>query len=101
MIKELIEKRQRLHEENAEILAKASKEGRDVLTADEEQEWKCCMSEGRARKPTLPILASSDPRRIRVVMDAIVRRVTPPSSAVVPLRPVYGRRAPIHGDDES
>ncbi len=39
MIKELIEKRARLHEENAALLAKAQKEGRDVLTADEETEW--------------------------------------------------------------
>jgi HK97 family phage major capsid protein len=39
MIKELIEKRQRLHEENAAILAKAQKDGRDVLNADEETEW--------------------------------------------------------------
>ena len=100
MIKELIEKRQRLHEENA-ILQKAAKEGRDVLNADEEQEWKRCMSEVRAGKPTLPILASSDPRRIRVVMDAIARRVTPPSSAAGPLCSIRGCCAPIHGDDES
>src|SRR5580765_7511352 len=39
MIKELVEKRQRLHEDNAALLAKAAKDGRDVLTADEEQEW--------------------------------------------------------------
>jgi HK97 family phage major capsid protein len=39
MIKELNEKRHRLHEENAALLAKAAKDGRDVLTADEEQEW--------------------------------------------------------------
>jgi len=68
---------------------------------DEEQEWQGCISEGRAGKPTLPILASSDPRLIRVVMDAIARRVTPPSSAIIPLRPIRGRCAPIRGDDES
>jgi len=39
MLKELIEKRQRLHEENAAILQKAQKDGRDVLNGDEEQEW--------------------------------------------------------------
>jgi hypothetical protein len=39
MVKELIEKRQRLHEENAALLAKTVKEGRDVLTPDEESEW--------------------------------------------------------------
>lgn len=39
MIKELIEKRLRLHNENAAILQKAKADGRDVLTGDEEQEW--------------------------------------------------------------
>ena len=39
MIKELIEKRQRLHEENAALLSKAQKDGRDVLNSDEETEW--------------------------------------------------------------
>lgn len=39
MIKELSEKRHRLHEENAALLAKIAKDGRDVLTAEEETEW--------------------------------------------------------------
>jgi len=39
VIKELIEKRQRLHEENAALLAKVAKDGRDIMSADEEQEW--------------------------------------------------------------
>jgi HK97 family phage major capsid protein len=39
MVNELIEKRKRLHEENSALLAKAQKDGRDVLTADEETEW--------------------------------------------------------------
>lgn len=39
MIKELIEKRSRLAEENAQILAKAAKDGRDILNPDEDTEW--------------------------------------------------------------
>lgn len=39
MIKELVEKRQRLHEENAALLTKVQKDGRDVMTGDEESEW--------------------------------------------------------------
>jgi HK97 family phage major capsid protein len=39
MLKELIEKRARLHEENVALINQAKKDGRDVLNADEEQEW--------------------------------------------------------------
>ena len=39
MIKELIEKRQRLHEENAALLKKVAQDGRDVMNGDEEAEW--------------------------------------------------------------
>src|SRR5262245_465790 len=39
MIKELVEKRQRLHDENAALLAKITKDGRDVLTDEESAEW--------------------------------------------------------------
>jgi HK97 family phage major capsid protein len=39
MIKELIEKRQRLHEENAALLKKVAQDGRDVMNAAEEEEW--------------------------------------------------------------
>jgi hypothetical protein len=59
------------------------------------------LSEGREGRPTSPILATSDPRVIREVMAVILRRVTLPSPAVVPLRPVRGRRGPIRGGDEA
>jgi len=39
MVKELIEKRDRLTEENAALLAKVQKDGRDVMNGDEETEW--------------------------------------------------------------
>jgi HK97 family phage major capsid protein len=39
MIKELIEKRARLHEENAALLTKVQKDGREVMNSDEESEW--------------------------------------------------------------
>lgn len=39
MVKELIEKRNRLHEENVALLLKVQKDGRDVMNSDEEAEW--------------------------------------------------------------
>lgn len=39
MLKELIEKRKRLHEENVALLVKAKQDGRDTLNPDEETEW--------------------------------------------------------------
>ena len=42
MIKELIEKRQRLHEEQTARLLKVQKDGREVMNSDEETEWQGC-----------------------------------------------------------
>lgn len=55
------------------------------------------VSEGRAGTPTQPIVASSDPRVIRAVVDAIVRYTVSPSSAGL-LRPLRGRR-PVHREE--
>jgi HK97 family phage major capsid protein len=67
MIKELNEKRHRLHEENAALLAKAAKDGRDVLTAEEEQEWQ---SRDQA------IEAISKNIEMRVKSEAIEKRLS-------------------------
>src|SRR4030095_4637309 len=66
MIKELVEKRQRLHEENAALLAKAAKDGRDVLTADEETEW-------QSRDLAIEQLGKNI--EMRVKQDAIEKRL--------------------------
>ncbi len=66
MKKEPTEKRQRLHEENAEILSKAAKEGRDVLMADEEQEW-------QSRDAAIDALTKNIMMRMR--QDEIERRI--------------------------
>lgn len=66
MIKELVEKRQRLHEENAALLAKAAKDGRDVLTAEEETEW-------QSRDQAIEQLGKNIDMRLR--QDAIEKRL--------------------------
>jgi HK97 family phage major capsid protein len=66
MIKELVEKRQRLHEENAALLAKAAKDGRDVLTADEETEW-------QSRDQAIEQLGKNIDMRVR--QEAIEKRL--------------------------
>jgi hypothetical protein len=66
MIKELIEKRQRLHEENAAILAKVAKDQRDVLNADEETEW-------QSRDAAIDALTKNITMRLR--QDEVERRI--------------------------
>ena len=67
MIKELIEKRQRLHEENTALLQKAQKDGRDVLNADEESEW-------QSRDQAIEALTKNI--QMRAKQDEIQKRLT-------------------------
>jgi len=84
MIKELIEKRQRLHDENGALLAKAAKDGRDVLTDEEESEWK-------SRDQAIEQLSKNIEMRVR--QDAIEKRL-----AEVEERKTTPSPAPDNGD---
>jgi HK97 family phage major capsid protein len=66
MVKELVEKRKRLHEENIALLAKVQKDGRELMSAEEEQEW-------QARDQAIEALGKNIEMRIK--QDAIEARL--------------------------
>jgi len=71
----LTEQRQRLHEENAAILARAATEDRDVLTTDEEQAW-------QSREAAIEALTTTIMLRQEVVPVTTI--ATPPIADPVP-----------------